>query len=81
MQTLVVTTGAIAAAAGPLLVVIGKILTALPKIKVAIAALSGPIVAIGAVMVVAVVNFGKNIKALKLTGITCSTTCGQQAQG
>ena len=35
------------------------------KIKVAIAALSGPIVAIGAVMVVAVVNFGKNIKALK----------------
>ena len=43
MQTLVVTTGAIAAAAGPLLIVIGKILTALPKIKVAIAALSGPI--------------------------------------
>ena len=65
MQTLVVTTGAIAAAAGPLLVVIGKILTYLPKIKIAIAALSGPIVAIGAVMVVAVVNFGKNIEALK----------------
>ena len=65
MQTLVVTTGAIAAAAGPLLVVIGKILTALPKIKVAIAALTGPIVAIGAVMVTAVVNFRKNIEALK----------------
>lgn len=65
MQTLVVTTGAIAAAAGPLLIVIGKILTALPKIKVAIAALSGPIVAIGVVMATAVVNFGKNIEALK----------------
>lgn len=65
MQTLVVTTGAIAAAAGPLLIVIGKILTALPKIKVAIAALSGPIVAIGAVMVTAVVNFGKNIEAIR----------------
>ncbi len=65
MQTLVVTTGAIVAAAGPLLIVIGKILTALPKIKVAIAALSGPIVAIGAAMVLAVVNFGKNIEALK----------------
>jgi hypothetical protein len=65
MQTLVVTTGAIVAAAGPLLVVIGKILKMLPLIKVAIASLSGPIVAIGAVMVVAVVNFGKNIEALK----------------
>jgi hypothetical protein len=65
MQTLVVTTGAITAAAGPLLIVIGKILTYLPKIKVAIAALNGPIVAIGAAMVVAVANFGKNIEALK----------------
>ena len=48
---MVVTTGAIAAAAGPLLIVIGKILTYLPKIKVAIAAVTGPVgLAIGAIV-------------------------------
>jgi len=65
MQTLVVTTGAIAAAAGPLLIVIGKILTALPKIKVAIAALSGPIGIVVAAIVAATALIITNWDELK----------------
>ena len=65
MQSMIVGIAGVTAVAGPLLVVIGSILKALPLLKAGFVALTGPIGAIAVTMTVVAVNFHKNIEALK----------------
>ena len=65
MQSMIVGIAGVTAVAGPLLIVIGNILKALPLIKAALVALTGPLGAIAVTMTVVAVNFHKNIEAIR----------------
>ena len=62
MQKTIVTVGAVTAAIGPLLVVTGKILKALPLIKAALVALTGPIGLVGGAIILVAANFEDVVK-------------------
>lgn len=73
MQSLIVGVAGVTAVAGPLLVVIGKILKALPLIKTALVALTGPIGLVSGSIILLAANFEdvvKNVTTMWSTFIT-----------
>ena len=65
MKSMIVAVAGITAVVGPALLILGKVLTLLPLIKVAIAGLTGPIGAVIAVVAIMAANFGHAVERMK----------------